>query len=114
MIAHNCRIGKGCIILALAGLAGSVEVGDGAILSGQVSVRDHVKIGSGARIGGRTALMSDVADGASMLGMPAAPARETLRQWAALRKLPDLLRGRPYPDEVDSAPRRPLEPADRD
>lgn len=113
-IAHNCRIGKRCIILAQAGLAGSVEVGDGAILGGQVAVKDHLKIGRNARVGPKSGLLEDVPDGASVLGTPATSSRETLRQWSAIRKLPDLLRGRLRPNEVGSAPRRPLESAERD
>ena len=113
-IAHNCRIGRSCIILALAGLAGSVKVGDGAILGGQVSVRDHLKIGRNARIGAKSGLMVDVPEGANLLGVPAAPRKETLRQWAAIRKLPDLIRGTRSRSQATDTPQQSAEQPEHD
>ncbi len=111
-IAHNCRIGKSCIILALTGLAGSVEIGDGAILGGHVAVRDHLKIGHMARVGAKSGVIEDVPEGASVLGTPATSTRETLRQWAAIRKLPDHLRGGRGLSPAPTKPQRSAETAE--
>ncbi len=100
-IAHNCRIGRMCVIAGQAGLAGSVVVGDGVQIGGQVAIAEHVRIGDGVRIGARSGVMRDIDPGQSVLGVPAEPARETLRQTAAIRKLPDLLKEfsrRPRPE----------------
>lgn len=91
-IAHNCRIGRSCMILALTSLGGSVEVGDGAIIGGHVAVRDHIRIGRGARVGSKSGVVADVGPGETVLGLPASAGKETLRQWAAIRKLPDLMK----------------------
>ena len=99
-IAHNCRIGRNCLIMALVGLAGSIEVGDEVIIAGQVAIADHLKIGRKARIGPKSGVMHDIPDGETWLGVPAGPDRETLRQWAAIRKLPALIRGRSGHDSV--------------
>jgi UDP-3-O-[3-hydroxymyristoyl] glucosamine N-acyltransferase len=103
-IGHNCRIGRCVVIAGCTGVSGSVTIGDGAVLAGGVSVNDHVTIGRGARIGGRTGVMRDVPEGASVLGYPAEDAKATLRQWAALRKLPEWMRpGPPRPREPRQA-----------
>ena len=91
-IGHNCRIGRCCVIAACTGVAGSVTMGDGVMVGGCVAIRDHLTIGSGARIGGGSGVMADVAPGQTVAGAPATESRQALRQWAALRKLPDLLR----------------------
>jgi UDP-3-O-[3-hydroxymyristoyl] glucosamine N-acyltransferase len=88
-IAHNCRIGRNCVIAALSGLSGSVTVGDGARIAGAVGIVDHVSIGSGATIGAGAGVMKDVPPGETQLGGPAVEIRQALRQMAAIRKLPD-------------------------
>src|SRR3989442_1722973 len=47
-IAHNVRIGARCLIMAQAGVAGSVQVEDDVIIGGQVGGSDHLTIGRGA------------------------------------------------------------------
>ncbi len=86
-IAHNCVMGRSCIMAGSSGLAGSVTLGDGVIIGGSASIKDHVTIGSGAIVGGGSGVMSDVETGKSVLGYPAADSRDMLRQWSALRNL---------------------------
>jgi UDP-3-O-[3-hydroxymyristoyl] glucosamine N-acyltransferase len=94
-VAHNVQIGRGVIIAGQAGLAGSVVVGDGAILGAQVGVAEHVKIGPGARIAATSGVIRDVPEGKDYAGTPARPARQTLREVAALRRLPELVASMP-------------------
>lgn len=91
-IAHNCRIGRSCVIAGCVGLAGSVTIGDGAQIGGGASIADHRTIGRRARIGAMSGVIADVADGATMLGIPAQDSMVALRQSAALRKLPEFMR----------------------
>lgn len=86
-IAHNCVLGRSCIMAGSSGLAGSVTLGDGVIIGGSASIKDHVTIHSGARVGGGSGVMSDVAAGKTVLGYPATDSREMLKQWVALRNL---------------------------
>jgi UDP-3-O-[3-hydroxymyristoyl] glucosamine N-acyltransferase len=90
-IAHNCVIGPHCIIVGQAGLAGSVTLGTGVVLGGQSGVRDHVTVGDGAMAAARTAVHEDVDPRAIVSGMPALPHRQSLREQAAMRRLPDLV-----------------------
>lgn len=91
-VAHNCRIGRFCVIAGQAGMAGSVTVGDGVQIGAQVGIAEGLTIGDGAQIGAQSGLMRDVPPGTRVLGTPADEAKETLRQWASIRKLPDLVR----------------------
>jgi UDP-3-O-[3-hydroxymyristoyl] glucosamine N-acyltransferase len=86
-IAHNCRIGRNCVIAGQAGMAGSVTVGDWVQIGAQVGIADGLTIGDGARIGARSGVMDNIPPGVSVLGEPAVPARQALRQVAAIRKL---------------------------
>jgi len=91
-IGHNCRIGRCCVIAACTGVAGSVTIGDGVVIGGCVAINDHITIGSGVRIGGASAVAADIPAGQTVVGYPAADHRQTLRQWAALKQLPKLVR----------------------
>jgi UDP-3-O-[3-hydroxymyristoyl] glucosamine N-acyltransferase len=90
-IAHNVQTGPHCIIVAQAGVAGSVRLGTGAVLGGQVAIRDHVTIGDGAMVAGTSAVAEDVAPKTVVSGTPAMPHRQSLREQAAMRRLPDLV-----------------------
>ena len=86
-IAHNCVLGRSCIMAGSSGLAGSVTLGDGVIIGGASSIKDHLTIGSGAIIGGGSGVMNDVPAGKTVVGYPATDARDMFRQWVALKKL---------------------------
>ena len=92
MVAHNVRMGKLCLVMAQAGIAGSTSIGDGVIIAGQAGLAGHITVGSGARIAAQAGVIGDVPAGETWSGYPARPHREALRGQAALRKLPDLLR----------------------
>lgn len=86
-IGHNVKIGKGAIIIAQVGISGSTEIGPFAVLAGQVGVAGHLKIGMGARIAAQSGIMRDVEPRAEMMGYPALPIRQFMRQIATLNRL---------------------------
>ena len=90
-VAHNVIIGQSTVIAAQAGIAGSAEIGNGVQIGAHAGIVEHLKVGDGARIGAKAGVIKNVAAGEVVAGIPAQPARETLRQVAALRKLPDYL-----------------------
>jgi UDP-3-O-[3-hydroxymyristoyl] glucosamine N-acyltransferase len=90
-IGHNVTIGPHCIIVGQAGLAGSAKLGAGVVLGGQTAVRDHITIGDGAMAAACSGIAEDVEPGAIVSGTPALPHRQSLREQAALRRLPDLV-----------------------
>jgi len=92
-IGHNVHVGRHCVIVSQAGIAGSAVLGDFVVLSGQVAVSDHARIGSGARLAGRTAVTpgQEVEGGRDYGGVPAKPVRDWIRELhavAALAKKP--------------------------
>ena len=50
-VAHDCRVGNGCVFSNNATLAGHVEIGDFVILSGFVGVHQFCRIGAHAFVG---------------------------------------------------------------
>ena len=86
-IGHNCRIGRLCMIAGSCGISGSVTMGDGVVMAGQAAIKDHVTIGHGVTIGGKSGVINDIPDGQTVLGFPAVEAKQTLKQWAMLKKM---------------------------
>jgi len=91
-IAHNCRIGRACVIAAAAAIGGSVKIGDGVVIGGAVAIREQRTIGDAAQLGGRTAVTRDVPPGERHGGFPNDRGENILRQWAAIRRLPKVLK----------------------
>lgn len=90
-IAHNARVGRGCLIVAQVALAGSSEVGDYAVLAGQSGVSGHVRIGPKVMVAAQSAVMKDFEGPITLAGSPARPLREHLRAEALVRRLPDII-----------------------
>jgi len=86
-IGHNSELGMFCIMAGNSGLAGSVKLGNGVIIGGSASVKDHTTIGDRAVIGAGSGITGDVEAGKTMLGYPALESRDTLRQWAIMKRL---------------------------
>jgi UDP-3-O-[3-hydroxymyristoyl] glucosamine N-acyltransferase len=91
-IAHNCRIGRLCLIMAQVGIAGSVRVEDGCVLAGQVGISGHHTIGKGATLAAQAGVFGDIPSGETWSGYPARPHKEALRAHAALFRLAPLIR----------------------
>ena len=91
-IAHNCRLGRCVIIAGQTGLAGSVTVGDGVVIGGGCDIRDHLSIGAGAKIAGGAQVMNDVPAGETWAGSPAQEYHKAVREYAAVRQLPELMK----------------------
>ncbi len=87
MIGHNVRLGRGCVIVAQAGISGSTVLGDHVMVGGQAGMAGHLSIGTGARIGAQAGLMADVPAGSEVAGSPAQPSRTYFRHYAVLQKM---------------------------
>ena len=91
-IGHNVKIGRLCLIVSQAGIAGSCVIEDGAVIAGQAGLSGHLTIGAGARVAAQAGVFGDVPAGETWSGYPARPHREALRSHAAVAKLPGVLR----------------------
>lgn len=86
-IGHNVKIGRGSVIVAQAGVAGSSELEDFVVLAAQAGVAGHLKIGQGTRIAGQTGVMQSLPAGSEVMGYPAMPIKQFMRQVAMLKKM---------------------------
>lgn len=87
-VAHNVVIGRGSIIVAQVGIAGSSRLGDGVTLAGQVGVVGHVEIGERVIVGAQTGVTKDLpANSGVWLLSPAVPIREAREQIARIHGL---------------------------
>jgi UDP-3-O-[3-hydroxymyristoyl] glucosamine N-acyltransferase len=91
-IAHNVRIGRLCLVVAQAGIAGSAVLEDGVIVGGQAGLGGHITIGKGARVAAQGGVFGDIPAGETWSGYPARPHKEALRAQAALFKLSKIMR----------------------
>lgn len=86
-VGHNVQIGKMCVIVAQVGISGSTVIEDFVQLGGQAGIAGHLTIGSGARIAAQSGIMRDVEAGAELMGSPAVPMKQFMRQITALKRL---------------------------
>lgn len=86
-IAHNVRIGRGCMMAAQVGISGSTTLGDFAMIGGQVGFAGHLHIGDGVSIAAQSGLMRDVEAGMTVGGSPAVPMRQWLRSVSRLERM---------------------------
>ena len=70
-LAHNVRLGKGCLLTAAVTIAGSVVVGEFCIFAGHVGVAPHVKIGARSVLAANTGVSKSLSGGYEYAGMPA-------------------------------------------
>ena len=85
-IGHNVRLGRCCVVVAQAGIAGSTVLEDFVQVGGQAALAGHLRVGKAAKIGAQAGVMSDVPPGAALVGSPAQPRLEFFRQVAALKR----------------------------
>ncbi len=78
-IAHNVKIGSNCMIAGQVGFAGSTTIGNKVSIGGQAGVSGHLKIGNNVKIGGGSGVVKDIEDNQIVMGYPAVPLKEFLK-----------------------------------
>ena len=79
-VAHNVQIGKNCMIAGQVGFAGSSTLGDNVVIGGQAGISGHLNIGSNVKIGGGSGVINDIPDNLQVMGYPAIPLKEFVKQ----------------------------------
>jgi sugar O-acyltransferase (sialic acid O-acetyltransferase NeuD family) len=74
-VDHDCAVADGVHVCPGAHLAGNVRVGRCSWIGVGSSVKQGIVIGSSAVVGAGAAVVSDVPDGATVVGVPAGPAK---------------------------------------
>lgn len=78
-IGHNANIGRHCVIVGLAGIAGSATLEDYVVVAGQAGIGGHTTVHAGAQIGGGAGTHTDIAAGEKVIGYPAMPVKDWVR-----------------------------------
>ena len=79
-IGHNCKIGKGCMIVSQVGIAGSCEIGDRVVIAGQAGLADHLKIGADSIIMAKAGVSKSFPEKSIVIGSPAVPRKDFIHQ----------------------------------
>jgi UDP-3-O-[3-hydroxymyristoyl] glucosamine N-acyltransferase len=90
-VGHDTIIGKKCLIAAQTGIAGCVVIEDEVTLWGQVGTTSGITIGSKAIVLGQTGVSKSIEGGKTYSGTPIDEAREKMKQFAYLKKIPEIL-----------------------
>jgi UDP-3-O-[3-hydroxymyristoyl] glucosamine N-acyltransferase len=91
-IAHNVKIGSNSIIVSQAGISGSSRLGKNVTIAGQAGIVGHIELGDNVIVAAQSGVTKSVSENTIILGSPAGPISEQKRIFAALRKLPGLLK----------------------
>lgn len=91
-VAHGVRIGAECMLAAFAGVAGGARLGERVVMAGRTAVIDGIEVGAGAVFAGLASARRNVPPGRKIGGSPARAYEKWLRETAALRRLPGLLK----------------------
>ncbi|MEQ1614392.1 MAG: UDP-3-O-(3-hydroxymyristoyl)glucosamine N-acyltransferase [Hyphomicrobiaceae bacterium] len=86
-IGHNVVMGRHCVIVGQCGIAGSTEVGDFVVMGGQAGLVGHIKVGAGTQVAGGSHVKDDVPPRSKLIGTPARPIRQWIREQAAITRL---------------------------
>jgi UDP-3-O-[3-hydroxymyristoyl] glucosamine N-acyltransferase len=90
-IAHNVSIGDCSMIAAQTGIAGSTKIGRRVVMGGQAGLLGHIEVGDGSKIGAQAGVTKSFPANSVLWGTPARAHRETLRDQALVRRVPELV-----------------------
>jgi UDP-3-O-[3-hydroxymyristoyl] glucosamine N-acyltransferase len=89
-IGHDVVIGEDCVFAAQVGIAGNVKIGNRVTFLGKSGSTKNVIIGDDVVIMGASQVGKSLESGKSYLGTPAAELRTVAKEWAMIKRLPDL------------------------
>lgn len=89
-IAHNCDIGRHTAMAAQVAVAGTTKMGEWCICGGQAGISGHSTIGDRTTIGPQCGTLGSRKGGERLLGSPAMDAKEYIKVYAYMKRLPDM------------------------
>ena len=90
-VGHDTIIGKNCLIASQVGIAGCVVIEDNVTVWGQVGMRSGIVVKKGGVLMGKAGITKSTKADTIYTGNPAMEARLKLKEYAALRKLPEII-----------------------
>jgi len=92
MIGHNCKVGKGCMIISQVGIAGSCVIGDRVVIAGQAGLADHIKIGSDSIIAAKSGVSKNLPEKSIVMGFPAMSRKDFVKQLKTVKEVEELIK----------------------
>ncbi|MEP6261827.1 MAG: UDP-3-O-(3-hydroxymyristoyl)glucosamine N-acyltransferase [Gillisia sp.] len=90
-VGHDTIIGKNCLIASQVGIAGCVVIEDNVTVWGQVGMRSGIVVKKGGVLMGKAGITKSTKENTIYTGNPAMEARLKLKEYAAVRKLPEII-----------------------
>ena len=72
-LGHEASIGRGCVVNPGANLSGGVVLEEGVLIGTGAQILQYRHVGRGATVGAGAVVTRDVAEGATVVGVPARP-----------------------------------------
>ena len=69
------------MIAGQVGFAGSSTLGNNVSIGGQAGISGHLNIGNNVKIGGGSGVVKDIKDNETVMGYPAVPFKEFIKNW---------------------------------
>lgn len=91
-IGHGVVLGEQCLFAAQVGVAGKTIIGNNVIAWGQVGISKDLQIGDNVVILAQSGVKDNLPANGVYFGSPAKPARDKMREIAALKQLPEMYR----------------------
>ncbi len=91
-VGHDTVIGKHCLIGAFAAIAGVTIIEDEVILWARVAINKDIVIGRKSVILATSAVDKTIEGGKVYMGSPVMEVRQYWKQFAALRRLPEIIK----------------------
>lgn len=89
-VAHNVKIGRGCLLAAMVALAGGAVLEDWVVMGGQSGVGGNTTVGTQTKVAAQSAVMASVGPKQTLVGKPARDLNTVYRTEALKNKLPSL------------------------
>lgn len=86
-LAHNVVVGRHVFMAGQSGIAGGTHIGDYCQVGGQAGIYGHLTLGANVVVGAKSSVTRSFPDNTQLMGIPARPAREFLRETATLKRL---------------------------
>ncbi len=105
-IAHNCKIGRGCLLTAGFKVAGSSTIGNFLVTGGNTLVGGHMHITDGVNLAAQSAVSKSVEVKGDYGGSPLLPIQQFLKMKSTMAHLPEMrkqirkLMEKIFPDDV--------------
>ncbi|MGB3005996.1 MAG: UDP-3-O-(3-hydroxymyristoyl)glucosamine N-acyltransferase [Chitinophagaceae bacterium] len=89
-VGHDTVVGKNCLFAGQVGIAGATTIEDNVILWGQVGVSKTLTIGKDAIVYAQSGVKDSIAGGKVYFGSPVEDAREKMKEFVWIKRIPQL------------------------